>query len=59
MIIGHLRGTNEISSYVPLIFNSSQLAHFKQTKFLEIVIDEGLTWGEQFKKIKEKVTEGL
>ena len=48
-----------ISSHEPLVLNGSAIKHVKQTKSLGIIIDEGLNWNEQFRKVKGKVSGGL
>ena len=59
MIIGHPRRTNKISSHEPLMLNGAEIKHVKETKSLGVIVDEGLNWSEQFRKVKGKVSGGL
>ena len=59
MIIGHPRRTNKILSHEPLMLNGAEIKHVKETKSLGIIVDEGLNWNEQYKKVKGKVSGGL
>ena len=59
MIIGHPRRTNKILSHEPLMLNGAEIKHVKETKSLGIIVDEGLNWNEQHKKVKGKVSGGL
>ena len=59
MIIGHPRRTNKILSHEPQMLNGAEIKHVKETKSLGIILDEGLNWNEQYKKVKGKVSGGL
>ena len=59
MIIGHPRRTNKILSHEPLMLNGAEIKHVKETKPLGIIVDEGLNWNEQYRKVKGKVSGGL
>ena len=54
MIIAHPRRINKISSHRPLTLNGSEIKQVKETKSLGIIVDEGLNWRGQFKKLKER-----
>ena len=59
MITGHPRRTNKILSNEPLMLNSAEIKHVKETKSLGVTVDEGVNWNEQFRKVKGKVSGGL
>ena len=59
MIIRHPRRTNKILSHEPLTLNGSEIKHVKVTKSFGIIVDGGLNWNEQFRKVKRKVSGGL
>ena len=58
MIIGHPQRTNKIS-LEPLMLNGAEIKDVKETKSLGIIVDEGLNWNEQYRKVKGKVSGGL
>ena len=41
------------------MLNGAEIKHVKETKSLGIIVDEGLNWNEQYKKLKGKVSGGL
>ena len=59
MVIGHPRRTNKILSHEPLMLNGAEIKHVKETKSLGIIVDGGLNWNEQWRKVKGKVSGGL
>ena len=41
------------------MLNGAEIKHVKETNSLGIIVDEGLNWNEQYKKVKGKVSGGL
>ena len=59
MFIGHLCRINKIETLAPLKLNDTEIKRVGKTKSLGVVVDENLSWKEQFKSLKGKVTSGL
>ena len=51
MIIGHPRSTGKLALPETLELNGSEIKRVEKTKYLGIIIDENLNWGEQFKRV--------
>ena len=41
------------------MLNGAEIKHVKETKSLGVIVDEGLNWNEQYRKVKGKVSGGL
>ncbi len=54
MIIGHPRRINELRVPEFLRFNDSEIKRVVKTKLLEVIVDQGLNWDEQFNQVKVK-----
>ena len=59
MIIGHPRRTNKVEISEPLNLNDSEIKRVAKTKSLGVMVDEGLNWDDQFRKVKGKISGGL
>ena len=59
MVIGHPRMVNKVKILEPLIPNDSEIKRVAKTKFLEVAVDEGLNWDDQFNKVTGKTSCGL
>ena len=57
MLIVHPRKVNKMDVSEPLILNNSEIKCVKQTKSLGIIVDEGLSWEQHFKVVKENFVE--
>ena len=59
MIFGHPRRTNKVEISEPLNLNDSEIMRVAKTKLLGVMVDEGLNWDDQFRKVKGKISGGL
>ena len=59
MFIGHPCRINKIETLAPLKINDTEIKRVRKTKSLGVIVDENLSWKEQFKSLKGKVTSGL
>ena len=59
MIIGHSRKLNHPNISNPLTINGTDFKHVTKTKSLGVVVDESLSWYEQYKILKGKIYGGL
>ena len=59
MIIGHSRKLNTLNTLNPLTINGIDIKRVTKTKSLGIVVDENLSWDEQYKTLKGKIYGGL
>ena len=59
MIIGHPRRINDVEVSEPLNLNDSEIKRVAKTKSLGVVVDEGLNWDNQLRKVKGKMGGGL
>ena len=59
MIIGHPLKTKNLELPEVLKINNSDIKRVNKTKSLGVIVDEKLTWNEQFKRIKDKMSGGL
>ena len=55
MIIGHPLSTRKPELPETLELNGSEIERVEKTKYLGIIIDENLTWDEQFKRIRSQI----
>ena len=58
MIIGYPLSTRKLELPETLGLNGSEIKGWKKTKYLRIIIDKTLDWGEQFMKIRSKINTG-
>ena len=59
MIIGHSRKLNTLNTSNPLTINGTDIKRVTKTKSLDIVVDENLSWDEQYNTLKGKIYGGL
>ena len=55
MIIGHSRTLNKLDISNPLTINGTDIKRVTKTKLLGVVVDESLSWHEQYKIVKGKI----
>ena len=59
-IVGHPRKTKDkVNLPNGLKLNDSGIKRVSKTKSLGVMVDENLTWDEQFKTVKNKICRGL
>ena len=58
MAIGHQRRINEMKDLPLLKLNDSEIKRVGKVKSFGVIVDEGLTWNDQFKSLMGKF-EGL
>ena len=59
MVIGHRRRVNEIKELPSFKLNDSEIKRVGKVKSLGVIVDEGLTWSDQFKSLTGKLATGL
>ena len=59
MVVGHKRQTNSISEPIEIKINQEPIKRVQKVKYLGTMVDEKLTWNEQYKKIKSKIKSAL
>ena len=59
MIIGHSRKLNKLDISNSLTINGTDIKRVMKTKSLGVVVDESLSWHEQYKIVKGKIYGGL
>ena len=59
MTIGHPRRIKQLEISDALLLNGTEIKRVPKSKSLGVIIDESLTWDEQFKAVKSKVCGGL
>ena len=59
MTIGHPRRIKQLEISDALLLNGTEIKRVQKSKSLGVIIDESLTWDEQFKAVKSKVCGGL
>ena len=59
MTIGHPHRIKQLEISDALLLNGTEIKRVPKSKSLGIIIDEGLTWDEQFKAVRSKVCGGL
>ena len=59
MTIGHPHRIKQLEISDALLLNGTEIKRVPKSKSLGIIIDENLTWDEQFKAVKSKVCGGL
>ena len=55
MVVGHRRQTNHIPGPLEVNVNGEPIKRAQQIKHLGIMVDENLTWNEQYKSHKGKI----
>ena len=55
IVIGHQRRVNEIKELPSLKLNDSEIKRVGEVKSLGVIVDEGLTWNDQFKSLTGKL----
>ena len=55
MVVGHKRQTNSISEPIEIKINEEPIKRVQTVKYLGTMVDENLTWNEQYKKLKGKI----
>ena len=58
MIIGHSRKLNTLNTSNPLTINGTDIKRVTKMKPLGIVVDENLSWDEQYKTLTGKIYGG-
>ena len=59
MDIGHQCRVNEIKELPSLKLNDREIKRAGKVKSLGVIVDEGLTWNDQFKSLTGKLAAGL
>ena len=59
MTIGYPRRIKQLEISEELLLNDTEIKRVTKSKALGVVIDENLTWDEQFKAVKSKICGGL
>ena len=59
MTIGHFRRIKQFEISDALLLKGTEIERVQKSKSLGVIIDESLTWDEQFKAVKSKVWVGL
>ena len=59
MVVGHKRQTNHIPGPLEVNVNGQPIKRAQQVKYLGIMVDENLTWNEQYKSLKGKIQNAL
>ena len=59
MIIGHSRKLNTLNISNPLTINETDIKRVTKMKSLGVVVDESLSWHEQYSIVKGKIYGGL
>ena len=59
MVVGHKRQTNSISELIEIKINEEPIKRVQTVKYLGTMVDENLTWNEQYKKHKGKIKSAL
>ena len=59
MIIVHPRRINDVEVSEPLNLDNPDIKRVAKTKSLRVVVDERLSWDNQFSKVKGKISGGL
>ena len=59
MVVGHKHQTNSISEPIEIKINEEPIKRVQTVKYLGTMLDENLTWNEQYKKLKSKITSAL
>ena len=59
MVIGHSLKTKNLNTPQTLTLDGSDIKKVDQAKSLGIIIDKNLTWDEQYKRVKGKMSAGL
>ena len=59
MTIGHPPRIKQLEISDALLLNGTEIKLVPKSKSLGVIIDESLTWDEQFKAVKSKVCGGL
>ena len=55
MVVGHKRQTNSISEPIEIKINEEPIKRVQKVKYLGTMVDENLTWNEQYKRLKGKM----
>ena len=55
MVVGHKRQTNSIAEPSDIKINEEPIKRVQKVKYLGTMVDENLTWNEQYKKLKNKI----
>ena len=55
MVVGHKRQTNSIAEPIDIKINEEPIKRVQKVKYLGTMVDENLTWNEQYKKLKNKI----
>ena len=58
-MIDHPRRIKQLETSDALLLNGTEIKRIRKSKSLGIVIDDSLTWDEQFKAVKSKICGGL
>ena len=59
MVVDHKRQTNHIPGPLEVNVNGEPIKRAQQIKYLGIMVDENLTWNEQYKSLKGKIKNAL
>ena len=55
MVVGHKRQPNHIPRPLEVNVNGEPIKRAELVKYLGIMVDENLTWNEQYKSLKSKI----
>ena len=59
MVIGNPRRTNKFADLPPFFLGKNEISRVDKTKYLGVVVDDKLNWGNQFRSVKGKITSCL
>ena len=59
MAIGHPRRIKQLEISDAMLLKGTEIKRVPKSKSLGIIVDESLTWDEQFKAVRSKVCDGL
>ena len=59
MVIGNPRRTNKFADLSPFFLGKNEISRVDKTKYLGVMVDDKLNWGNQFRSVKGKITSGL
>ena len=57
MVVGYKRRINGIDDLPSLELNNSEIKRMEKTKYLGVIIDEGLKWKDQYESLTGKLAD--
>ena len=59
MVIGNPRRKNKFADLPPFFLGQNEISRVDKTKYLGVMVDDKLNWGNKFRSVKGKITSGL